>query len=84
MWPNNGTAPWADTARLRDLAATQYDQAKARGLLSRYYDTPSEPPNLRDIVCRVLVGRDVDMGVLNMDDMEIVRDRARGWGSIKQ
>jgi hypothetical protein len=80
-WPNNGTAPWAGTPRLKDMAATQYDQARARGLMSRYYDTPAVPPNLRDIVWRVLLG--IKVGIINMDDMGIVRDRAEGWGKIQ-
>lgn len=80
IWPN-GTAPGADTPRLKDIAATQFEQAKARGLLARYYDTPAEPPNLRDIVWRVLVESGV--GLMNMDDMGAVRDRANGWGRIQ-
>ncbi|KAK5677909.1 Altered inheritance of mitochondria protein 6 [Elasticomyces elasticus] len=77
--------PWHDpsrplpsTAQQKDIAATQIEQADARGLISRYWDTPASPPNLGDIVWRVLV--DAKVGVINMDDMGAVRQRVRGWG----
>ncbi|RGP71356.1 altered inheritance of mitochondria 6 [Fusarium longipes] len=54
--------------RERDLTATQIEQAESRGLLARYWDTPSEPPNVRDIAWRVLI--DNEIGLLNMDDLE--------------
>ena len=60
---------------------TQIEQAKARGLIARYWNTPASPPNLREIVWRVLVERDV--GIMNMDDMGAVRARAHGWGKIE-
>lgn len=59
---------------------TQLEQARARGLLTRYWDTPTEPPNLREVVWRVLI--DAGVGVLNVDDLGAVRARARGMGSI--
>lgn len=61
-----------------DIGASQLEQAASRGLLTRYWDAPAGPPNLRDIVWRNLVDEKVD--VINMDDMGVVRDRARGWG----
>ncbi|KAF4949314.1 hypothetical protein FSARC_13521 [Fusarium sarcochroum] len=64
----------------KDMASTQIEQAKSRGLLTRYWDTPSEPPNLRDIAWRVLV--DNKVGVLNIDDLGTVRARAKGWGEL--
>lgn len=63
------------------MTATQIEQAKSRGLLARYWDTPKQPPNVRDIAWRVLI--DNEIGMLNMDDMGIVRERAKGWGSIR-
>ncbi|RGP66041.1 altered inheritance of mitochondria 6 [Fusarium sporotrichioides] len=33
--------------RERDMTSTQIQQAKSRGLLARYWDTPSAPPNLQ-------------------------------------
>lgn len=66
--------------RSNDMAISQIQQAKARGLISRYWATPSSPPNLREIVWRVLI--EVEVGILNMDDMGIVRARARQWGSL--
>ena len=65
----------------RDMTATQIEQAESRGLLARYWDTPKQPPNVRDIAWRVLI--DNEIGMLNMDDMGIVRERAKGWGSIR-
>ena len=65
-----------------DLAATQTEQAVARGLLSRYWETPKGPPNLRDSVWRWTIG--LKTGVTNMDNMGIVRDRSVGWGSIPE
>lgn len=61
---------------------SQLEQAKERGLLTRYWDTPTEPPNLREVVWRVLV--DAGVGVLNVDDLGAVRERARGVGSIRK
>ncbi|XEV05094.1 hypothetical protein FSHL1_010381 [Fusarium sambucinum] len=64
-----------------DMYGTDIDRAKVRGLLTRYWDSPAEPSNLRDVAWRWLVDSGVD--VLNMDDMGIVRQRAKGWGSIR-
>lgn len=61
---------------------TQLEQARVRGLLTRYWDTPSEPPNLREVVWRVLV--DAGVGVLNVDDLGAVRARAKGVGNLGQ
>ncbi|KAL1306313.1 hypothetical protein AAFC00_004393 [Neodothiora populina] len=72
--------PGYGNAASRDAKMTQIEQAKARGLVARYWDTPSQPPNLREIVWRVLIQHGV--GIMNMDDMGAVRDRARGWGKI--
>ncbi|KAG8158660.1 hypothetical protein KVR01_011782 [Diaporthe batatas] len=63
-----------------DTPPTQLEQARVRGLLTRYWDTPAEPPNLREVVWRVLV--DAGVGVLNVDDLAAVRARAKGVGSI--
>ncbi|KAK5732748.1 Altered inheritance of mitochondria protein 6 [Elasticomyces elasticus] len=75
---HNSSLPLPSTTQQRDIAATQIEQAEARGLISRYWDTPDSPPNLGDIVWRVLV--DAKVGIINMDDMGAVRQRARGWG----
>ncbi|KAM0543061.1 hypothetical protein ACHAPJ_012510 [Fusarium lateritium] len=64
-----------------DMYGTDIDRAKARGLLTRYWDTPSEPSNVRDVAWRWLVDSGVD--IINMDDLGIVRQRAKGWGSIR-
>ncbi|POS73896.1 hypothetical protein DHEL01_v207718 [Diaporthe helianthi] len=61
---------------------TQLEQARLRGLLTRYWDTPSDPPNERDGVWRFLV--DAGVGVLNVDDLGAVRARAKGVGSLEQ
>lgn len=63
-------------------SSTQLEQARVRGLLTRYWDTPSEPPNLREVVWRVLV--EAGVGVLNVDDLGAVRARAKGVGSLGQ
>lgn len=78
----NATGPLFSTAQGKDLAGTHAEQAAARGLLVRYWDTPSKPANVENIVWRVLI--DAKVGVINMDDMGIVRDRARGWGHFTQ
>jgi hypothetical protein len=62
-----------------DIRGSQLEQAASRGLLTRVWDAPAEPPNLRDVVLRNLMDEKVD--IINMDDMGLVRDRARGWGS---
>lgn len=68
--------------RAKDLTATQAEQAAARGLLTRYWDTPTSPPNLRDSIWRWLVS--ADTGLINMDDMGAVRDKASGWGRVRE
>lgn len=67
-------------SRTPSLIASQIDAAKVRGLLPRYWNTPAQPPNMRDFVWRTLIEKEI--GVSNMDDMGIVRDRAMGWGSL--
>jgi hypothetical protein len=69
-------------AQSKDFASTQAEQAVARGLLTRYWETPKGPPNLRDAVWRWSVG--LKTGVTNMDKMGIVRDRSGGWGRIPE
>lgn len=70
--PGKKTTAWTIE---RDV--NHIEQAKARGLVSRYWDTPSGPPNLQEIVWRVL--NEKQIGILNMDDMSVVRARASGW-----
>lgn len=65
-----------------DTRPSQPEQARVRGLLTRYWDTPTEPPNMREVVWRVLV--DAGVGVLNVDDLGAVRAKAKGVGSIGQ
>ncbi|KAK2768387.1 Altered inheritance of mitochondria protein 6 [Arachnomyces sp. PD_36] len=77
---NNEFRPPPTTPAEEDRDAVQIDQAKARGLIARYWDTPQSPPNLRDIAWRVLVEKQV--GLLNMDDLGAVRARANGWGKV--
>ncbi|KAF2019504.1 hypothetical protein BU24DRAFT_419119 [Aaosphaeria arxii CBS 175.79] len=67
-------------AYMKDMALPHIEQAKARGLISRFWDTPEGPPNLREIAWRVLIK--LKTGILNMDDMGTVRARASGWGSL--
>ena len=76
----NETAWDSSTPMRKDMASSQLEQAMERGLISRYWDTPSHPPNLQEIVWRVLV--DLKVGVLNMDHMGTVRARAHGWGKL--
>lgn len=74
--------PVSENPGLLDITASQIEQARARGLLSRYWNVPEQPPNLREIAWRVLIEREVD--ILNMDDLGTVRARARGWGAINK
>jgi hypothetical protein len=78
---HNESHPLPNTLSAHDVALAQIDQAKARGLISRYWDTPASPPNLRNIAWRVLI--DLKVGILNMDDLGAVRAGARGWGSVE-
>lgn len=66
------------TPQMKDIMASQIEQAKARGLMARCWGTPAHPPNLREIAWRVLLEKQID--ILSMDDMGIVRARANGWG----
>lgn len=65
-----------------EIFGSQLSKAKARGLLTRYWGTPSQPPNLQEVVWRVLM-MEWQVDILNMDDMAVVRARAHGWGDIK-
>lgn len=47
---------------------SQIANAKAKGLVSRYWDTPAWPINVRDRVWNTLVSNEV--GTLNVDDLE--------------
>jgi hypothetical protein len=62
-----------------DAMGSQLDQAKTRGMVTRYWDL-SKQRNEEESLWRWLM--DHEVGVLNMDDMDVVRDRARGWSSI--
>lgn len=80
-WHND--TEWEPSTPLeKDMSLSQLDQARARGLISRYWDMPCSPPNLREIAWRVMV--DLQVGVLNMDDLGAVRARAHGWGQLRQ
>lgn len=78
---NNPAFPLPSTPAGKDISMSQIDQAKARGLVARYWDTPSGPTNSKDIVWRVLVEKKV--GIINMDDLGEVRSRTIGWGNIE-
>lgn len=62
-----------------DAMESQLKQAKVRGLVTRYWDLPAQK-NEQESLWRWLM--DNEVGVLNMDDMGTVRDRARGWSSL--
>lgn len=78
QWFNETEPQPPMTPQMMDVHASHIEQAEARGLISRYWDVPSEPPNLQEITWRVQMERKV--GILNMDDMSVVRARAIGWG----
>ena len=80
--PSDTHYSYPPTPQGRDLAGSQIQQAASRGLLTRYWDVPTSPPNLRDAAWRHLTGANV--GLLNMDELGEVRDRARGWGRIRE
>ncbi|KAI8713719.1 hypothetical protein NCS52_01217300 [Fusarium sp. LHS14.1] len=80
--PSNDSALHGETEREKDRASTQIEQAESRGLLARYWDTPSDPPNIREIAWRVLVNKKIEL--LNMDDLSTVRSRAKGWGELQK
>jgi hypothetical protein len=81
-WRPEGSIESLPKSQNEDLAATQAEQAVTRGLLTRYWETPKSPPNLRDSVWRWTIG--LKTGVTNMDDMGMVRDRSGGWGSVPE
>jgi len=62
-----------------DAMESQLKQAKVRGLVTRYWDVPTQK-NKQESLWRWLM--DNEVGVLNMDDMGVVRDRARGWSNL--
>lgn len=87
VWKNARLWDWHDPSRpppstpaAKDAELSQINQAKARGLISRYWDLPEQPPNLKEIVWRVSV--QMEVGMLNMDDLGAVRARAPGWGKL--
>jgi hypothetical protein len=80
--PSDTHYSYPPTPQGKDLSGSQIEQAASRGLLTRYWDVPTSPQNLRDAAWRHLTGAYV--GLLNMDDLGEVRDRARGWGRIRE
>ena len=65
----------------QDASSSQPDQAKARGLVSRYWGEKwSEYHTAEAVMWRFLISAEV--GILNMDDMAAVRDRSRGMGGL--
>jgi hypothetical protein len=80
--PSDAHYLYPPTPHGRDMAGSQIEHAASRGLLTRYWGAPTSPPNLRDAAWRHLTGANV--GLLNMDDLGEVRDRARGWGRIRE
>lgn len=79
-WPGN-PYPCPSTPVGEDTCGSQLEQAASRGLLTRYWGAPTSPPNEKDIVWRFL--SEAKVGLINMDDLGEVRDRARGWGRIR-
>jgi hypothetical protein len=66
---------------LQDASSSQLDQAKSRGLISRYWGSKwSDYHTSEAVMWRFLI--DAGIGVLNMDDMAAVRDRSRGMGGL--
>jgi len=79
-WPGEPN-PCPSTAAGKDICGSQLEQAASRGLVTRYWGAPTSPPNMKDSVWRFLEA--VKVGLINMDDLGEVRDRARGWGKIR-
>ncbi|KAL6251332.1 Altered inheritance of mitochondria protein 6 [Rhinocladiella similis] len=82
-WANVTLFAWSksmqwSSPRSKDVAAPQIEQARSRGLLPRYWDTPAGPPNMKEVIWKVLRG--LNVYVICMDDMGVVRDRSAGWG----
>jgi hypothetical protein len=66
---------------LQDASSSQLDQAKSRGLISRYWGSRwSDYHTSEAVMWRFLINAGI--GVLNMDDMAAVRDRSRGMGGL--
>ena len=69
------------TLASQDASSSQLDQAKSRGLISRYWGSKwSDYHTSEAVMWKFLVN--VGIGVLNMDDMAAVRDRSRGMGRL--
>lgn len=65
----------------QDASSSQLDQAKTRGLVSRYWGEKwSEYHTSEAVMWRFLISAKI--GILNMDDMAAVRDRSRGMGGL--
>jgi hypothetical protein len=69
-----------DNPQFLDISDSQPNQAKRRGLVTRYWDIKKQK-NEEEGLWRWLMDNDA-VGVLNMDDMGVVRDRARGWANF--
>lgn len=80
LYASSSRPPPSDLDYPGDRWLTQAEKAKARGLITRYWDTPSNPPNLRDKAWQVLL--ELPVGILGVDDLGIVRSRAGGWGKL--
>jgi hypothetical protein len=71
----------SDNQQFMDAMDSQLNQARSRGLVTRYWDVPKQK-NVEDKLWLWLL--DHDVGVLNMDDLGVVRDRARGWSRVER
>lgn len=61
----------------RDTLRRQVDVASRKGLVSRYWDTPSRPLSLRNEIWKTLVSEGV--GMLNVDDVVEATKWKRQW-----
>ncbi|KAG9516940.1 hypothetical protein KCU93_g8952, partial [Aureobasidium melanogenum] len=65
----------------QDASASQPDQARSRGLISRYWGSAgTKYQTSEEVMWRYFV--EIGIGIINMDDMAAVRDRTRGMGKM--
>ncbi|THY50931.1 hypothetical protein D6C99_04630 [Aureobasidium pullulans] len=66
----------------QDASSSQPEQAKSRGLVSRYWGSAGPKYQTSEQVMWRYFTEIIGIGIINMDDMAAVRDRARGMGKM--
>jgi hypothetical protein len=72
--------PWGPSRRQKETMKRMIDTAAARGLVSRFWDIPGWPVNLRTKLWQFLM--ESGIGILNVDEVFEATQWIRGWCTV--